>query len=138
MNDIKGTQTEENLKTAFSMAAQTALRYEHFAARAGIEGHNEVALLFSSCVAGESGQARGHLEFLRQDPVSGHTMNLTRLNIQSAIVSETIKYHDMYPRMAEIAREEGLEEIAIWFETLAKAERTRANQFQKALNTLLD
>lgn len=138
MKDIKGTQTEENLKTAFSMAAQTVLRYEYFAARAGIEGHNEVAMLFSSCAAGESGHARGHLEFLRHDPVSGYAINHTRLNIQSAIASETVKYHDMYPRMAEIAREEGMEEIAIWFETLAKAERTRANQFQKALNTLLD
>lgn len=138
MKDIKGTRTEENLKTAFNMAAQTVLRYEYFAARAGIEGHNEVAMLFSSSAAGERGHARGHMEFLRRDPVSGNASTSTRLNIQSAIAGETTKYHDIYPRMAEIAREEGLEEIAIWFETLAKAERAHANQFQKALNTLLD
>ncbi|WAW09460.1 rubrerythrin family protein [Oxalobacter vibrioformis] len=138
MKDLKGTQTEENLKRAFSVESQTAMRYEYFASRANIEGHNDVAMLFSSSAAGERGHALGHLEFLRKDPVSGNPMTRTRLNIQSAIAGETTEYHDMYPRMAEIARDEGFEEIAIWFETLAKAERSHANQFQKALNTLLD
>ncbi len=138
MKDIKGTRTEENLRKAFSIEAQTAMRYEYFANRANIEGHNDVAMLFSSSAAGEKGHALGHLEFLRRDPVSNNVMNKTRLNIQSAIDGETIEYHNIYPRMAEIAREEGFEEIAIWFETLAKAERFHANQFQKALNNLLD
>ncbi len=138
MKDIKGSRTEENLKKAFSIEAEAAMRYKHFANRANIEGHNEVAMLFASSAAGERGHALGHLEFLRKDPVSGNAMTHTRLNIQSAIAGETAEYHDMYPRMAEIAREEGFEEIAIWFETLAKAERSHANQFQKALNTLLD
>lgn len=138
MKDLKGTKTEENLIKAFSMESQTAMRYEYFASRANIEGHNDVAMLFSSSAAGERGHALGHLEFLRKDPVSGNAMTRTRLNIQSAIAGETVEYHDMYPRMAEIARDEGFEEIAIWFETLAKAERSHANQFQKALNTLLD
>lgn len=138
MKELKGTRTEENLKKAFTIEAETVMRYEHFANRASIEGHNNVAMFFSSCAAGERGHALGHLEFLRKDPVSGHPITRTRLNIQSAIVGETAEYHDMYPRMAEIARDEGFEEIAIWFETLAKAERSHANQFQKALNTLLD
>lgn len=138
MKDLKGTKTEENLIKAFSMESQTAMRYEYFASRANIEGHNDVAMLFSSSAAGERGHALGHLEFLRKDPVSGNAMTRTRLNIQSAIAGETVEYHDMYPRMAEMARDEGFEEIAIWFETLAKAERSHANQFQKALNTLLD
>jgi rubrerythrin len=138
MKDITGTQTEENLKKAFAAEAATALRYDYFARRANIEGHNDVAMLFSSSAAGERGHAFGHLEFLRRDPASGNPMTRTRLNIQSAIASETVEYHDMYPHMAEIARNEGFEEIAVWFETLAKAERSHANQFQKALNTLLD
>lgn len=138
MKDLKGTRTEDNLKKAFTVESEAAMRYEYFANRANIEGHNEVAMLFSSSGAGERGHALGHLEFLKTDPISGNALNRTRLNIQSAITGETAEYHDMYPRMAEIAREEGFEEIAIWFETLAKAERSHANQFQKALNTLLD
>jgi rubrerythrin len=38
--------------------------------------------------------------------------------------------------MARAARDEGFEEIADWFETLAKAERSHAGRFQRALNEL--
>ncbi|MDR0934229.1 MAG: rubrerythrin family protein [Burkholderiaceae bacterium] len=138
MKDLKGTRTEANLRKAFTVEAETFMRYDYFASRASIEGHNDVAMLFSSSAAGERGHALGHLEFLGKDTTSGNPMNRTRLNIQSAITSETMEYHDMYPKMAEIARDEGFEEIAIWFETLAKAERSHATLFQKALNTLLD
>ncbi|MFL6548441.1 MAG: ferritin family protein, partial [Povalibacter sp.] len=49
---------------------------------------------------------------------------------------ETHEYSDMYPGMAKAAREEGFSEIADWFETLAKAERSHANRFQKALESI--
>jgi rubrerythrin len=42
----------------------------------------------------------------------------------------------MYPGMAKTARDEGLEELAEWFETLAKAERSHANRFTKGLESL--
>ncbi len=38
--------------------------------------------------------------------------------------------------MARTARQEGFDEIADWFETLAKAEKSHAGRFQKALDTL--
>jgi len=38
--------------------------------------------------------------------------------------------------MAKTAREEGVDEIADWFETLAKAEKSHAGRFQKAFDTL--
>ena len=59
-----------------------------------------------------------------------------RSNLKAAIAGETHEYTDMYPGMAKQARDEGFEEIADWFETLAKAERSHANRFQKALDTL--
>ena len=138
MKTLKGTKTEENLKQAFQAEAVTAMRYSYFAGRAEIEGQCAVASLFRISAAGEQGHALGHLEFLSRDPVSDLPINSTRSNIRSAIEGERYEYHDMYPRMAEIAREEGFEEIANWFEVLAKAERTHANQFQKSLDTLLD
>ena len=57
-------------------------------------------------------------------------------NLKAAIAGETHEYTDMYPGMARTAREEGFEEIADWFETLAKAERSHAGRFQKALDEL--
>ncbi len=57
-------------------------------------------------------------------------------NLKTAIAGETHEYTDMYPGMAKAARDESFEEIADWFETLAKAERSHANRFQKALDSL--
>ena len=54
------------------------------------------------------------------------------------MAGETHEYTDMYPGMAKTAREEGFAEIADWFETLAKAERSHANRFQKALDSLVE
>ena len=60
----------------------------------------------------------------------------TSANLKAAIAGETHEYTDMYPGMARAAREEGFSEIADWFETLAKAEKSHAGRFQKALDTM--
>ena len=60
------------------------------------------------------------------------------LNLDASISGETNEYTDMYPGMAKTARDEDHDEIADWFETLAKAERSHANRFQKALDSLDD
>ena len=62
----------------------------------------------------------------------------THDNLKAAVAGETHEYTDMYPGMAKQARTEGFTEIADWFETLAKAERSHANRFQKALDQLSD
>ena len=63
-------------------------------------------------------------------------MGHTKKNLEASIAGETHEYTDMYPGMAKTARDEGFDEIADWFETLAKAERSHANRFQKALDNL--
>ncbi len=70
------------------------------------------------------------------DPATGEPIGSTDLNLKAAIAGETHEYTDMYPGMARTAREEGFEEIAEWFETLAKAEKSHAGRFQKALDTM--
>ena len=62
----------------------------------------------------------------------------SRQNLKAAVAGETHEYTDMYPGMAKTARDEGFDEIADWFETLAKAERSHANRYQKALDALVD
>jgi rubrerythrin len=62
----------------------------------------------------------------------------SRDNLASAVAGETHEYTDMYPGMAKTAREEGHDEVADWFETLAKAERSHANRYAKALADLKD
>src|SRR3546814_8203100 len=138
MTQLKDLKTEENLKAAFSGESQANRRYLYFAQKADVEGYNDVAAVFRSTAEGETGHAHGHLEFLEAvgDPATGLPIGDTSANLQAAIAGETHQYTDMYPGMARTAREEGLDEIADWFETLAKAEKSHAGCFQKALGAL--
>jgi rubrerythrin len=137
---LKGSKTEQNLKDAFAGESQANRRYLYFANKADIEGQNDVAALFRSTAEGETGHAHGHLEFLEAvgDPATGLPIGSSRQNLAAAVAGETHEYTDMYPGMAKQAREEGFDEIADWFETLAKAERSHANRYQKALDALVD
>jgi rubrerythrin len=135
---LKGSKTQQNLTAAFAGESQANRRYLYFAAKADIEGYNDVAAVFRSTAEGETGHAHGHLEYLEEcgDPATGLPFGSTATNLKSAIAGETHEYADMYPGMAKTAREEGFTEVADWFETLAKAERSHANRFRKALETL--
>jgi len=135
---LKGSKTEQNLKDAFAGESQANRRYLYFASKADVEGQNDVAALFRSTAEGETGHAHGHLEYLEAvgDPATGLPFGGTSNNLKSAIAGETHEYSDMYPGMAKEARDEGFGEIADWFETLAKAERSHANRFTKALNEM--
>ena len=134
--NLEASKTVQNLKDAFAGESQANRRYLYFAAKADIEGENDVAAVFRSTAEGETGHAHGHLEYLEEvgDPATGLPMGDTRKNLLASIEGETHEYTDMYPGMAKTAREEGFEEIADWFDTLAKAERSHANRFQKALD----
>ena len=135
---LKGSKTEENLKEAFAGESQANRRYLYFAQKADIEGYNDVAAVFRSTAEGETGHAHGHLEYLEEvgDPGTGMPIGETNANLASAVQGETHEYTDMYPGMAKTAREEGFEEIADWFETLAKAEKSHAGKFQKTLESI--
>ena len=137
---LKGSKTEQNLKDAFAGESQANRRYLYFANKADVEGQNDVAMLFRSTAEGETGHAHGHLEFLEAvgDPATGLPIGPTRDNLKAAVAGETHEYTDMYPGMAKTAREEGFDEVADWFETLAKAERSHANRYAKALAELVD
>ena len=140
MANLKGSKTEESLKAAFAGESQANRRYLYFAQKADVEGQNEVSALFRSTAEGETGHAFGHLEYLEPvgDPATGEPIGDSSANLKSAVAGETHEYTDMYPGMAKTAREEGFDEIADWFETLGKAERSHANRFQKALDSLDD
>ena len=137
--ELKGSATEANLKAAFAGESQANRRYLYFAQKADIEGHNDVAAVFRSTAEGETGHAHGHLEYLEAsgDPATGLPIGSTADNLKASIAGETHEYTDMYPGMAKTARDEGFDEIADWFETLAKAEKSHAGKFQKTLDALL-
>ena len=138
MATLKGSKTAQNLKDAFAGESQANRRYLYFAQKADVEGYNDVSTVFRSTAEGETGHAHGHLEYLEEvgDPATCKPIGPIADMLKAAIASETHEYTDIYPGMARVARQEGFDEIADWFETLAKAEKSHAGRFQKALDTL--
>ena len=138
MPDLKGTKTHENLKAAFAGESQANRRYLYFAKAADIEGYPEVGGLFRDTAEAETGHAHGHLDFLKPvgDPATDKPIGDTSKNLAAAVAGETYEYTEMYPGMARSARDENFAEVAEWFETLAKAEKSHAGRFQKALDNL--
>ena len=138
MAELKGSKTHANLKDAFAGESQANRRYLYFAKVADVEGYPDVAGLFRDTAEGETGHAHGHLDYLKRvgDPATGEPIGSTELNLKASVAGETYEYTQMYPAFAKTAREEGFEEIAEWFETLARAERSHAGRFQKGLDSL--
>jgi rubrerythrin len=138
MPKLEGTKTHENLKEAFAGESQANRRYLYFAKVADVEGQPDIAGLFRDTAEGETGHAHGHLDYLKRvgDPATGEPIGNTKLNLKASIAGETYEYTEMYPGFAKTARDEGFEEIAEWFETLARAERSHAGRFQKGLDNL--
>jgi len=138
MPSLKGTQTEQNLKGAFAGESQANHHYLCCARKADVEGFNVLAAVFRSTAEGKTGQAHGHLEYLKEvgDAATGKPIGPIGDNLKAAIASETHEYTDMYPGMARVARQEGFDLIADWFETLAKAGKLHAGRFRKAHDAL--
>ena len=138
MATLKGSKTEDNLKEAFAGESQANRRYLYFARRADIEGYPDVGGLFRDTSEAETGHAFGHLDFLKEtsDPTTGEAIGDTEANLKAAVAGETYEYAEMYPAFACTAHEEGFEELAEWFETLARAERSHAGRFTEGVEHL--
>jgi rubrerythrin len=132
---LKGSKSHTNLKNAFAGESQANRRYLYFARVADIEGYPDVGGLFRDTSEAETGHAFGHLDFLKEvgDPVTDVPIGTTEKNLKSAVEGETYENTEMYPGFAKTAREEGYSELAEWFETLAKAEKSHAGRFNKGL-----
>ena len=137
---LKGTRTHDNLKHAFASESQANRRYLYFARRADIEGYPDIGGLFRDTSEAETGHAFGHMDYIKEagDPVTGVVIGNTKQNLHSAVQGETYEYTEMYPGFARTAREEGFDEIADWFEMLARAEKSHAGRFTQGLNSIQD
>ena len=136
--ELKGSKTHENLKETFAGESQANRRYLYFAQKADVEGYTDVSSVFRATAEGETGHAFGHMDFLEDagDPATDEPFGSTEDNLKSAVVGEVYEYTEMYPGFAKAARDEGFDEIAEWFETLSRAEKSHAGRFQAALDAL--
>jgi rubrerythrin len=146
MPSLKGTRTEQNLKDAFAGESRANRRYLYLARNADVEGLKDLAAVFRSTAERKAGRAHGHLDYLEEvgdpagdpagDAATGKPIGPTGDILKAAIASETHEYVDMYAGMARVARQEGVDELADWFETLAKAGKWPVGRFRKVLDAL--
>jgi rubrerythrin len=138
MAELSGTKTHENLKAAFTRESEANRRYLWFAQQADIEGRPEIAALFRAVAEGETSHAFGHLEYLADvgDPASGEPIGATDENLRVAIAGEIDDATQMYPAYAMTARAEGFDDIADWFESVARDEENHAARFADGLEAI--
>jgi len=140
MKDLKGTQTEKNLLTAFAGESQARNRYTYAASAAKSEGFEQIAAIFEETANQEKEHAKRLFNFLQGGAVeisatfpAGPVGN-TAENLQHAAGGEHYEWTEMYPGFAATAREEGFEAIAKVMEAIAIAEK----QHEKRYNALLE
>lgn len=135
MAELKGSQTESNLKEAFAGESQANRRYLYFAQKADVEGLPDVAALFKSVADGETGHALGHFDFLAPtgDPATGEPVGSSADNLRSAIAGETYEYTEMYPGFRKTAEAEGQAAAVAEIDEQIAESRVHAAQFRATL-----
>lgn len=140
IKQLANSKTFKNLLEGFALESQANRRYLFLAQQAKEEGFEEIANIFLETAEGEGGHSFGHIEFIAPiaDPLTGKQLGDTETNLKTSIEGETYEFSELYPGFARVAREEGFDEIAEWFEFLARAEKSHAGRLQKALELLYD
>jgi rubrerythrin len=138
--NLKGSKTEQNLKQAFSIEAQANRRYLYFANKADIEGLPDIAALFRSTAEERPATPMATLNSWRRWVIRPAVCRSARpaTTCRPRSPARPTSTRTCTRSMAKMARDEGFDEIADWFETLAKAERSHANRYQKALGALAE
>jgi rubrerythrin len=136
MAKLDGSRTADNLTKAFASESEANGRFLFFAQRAEAEGYPDIATLFRALAEGENNHAFGHLDYLFGGPGQEDEAGSTEDNLKESIEAETREYTEVYPRYAREARDEGFDEIADWFDTVARAERSHAGRLTAGLDSL--
>ncbi len=123
---ILGTQTEQNLRTAFAGESQARTRYNLFAEKAQKQGHAEIAEEFNETAGDEFEHAARFFRFL-------HGVRGTRTNLETAAAGEHGEWTMLYPEFAAVARREGFPEVAQAFDETAAEEKIHEQEFQHFL-----
>ncbi len=135
MASLKGTQTEKNLLTAFAGESQARNRYTYFASKAKKEGYVQIMAIFEETANQEKEHAKRLFKFLEGGEVEisaafpAGVIGTTLENLKASAAGENYEHTQMYPEFAKIANEEGFEEIAEVFGTIAVAEKQHEKRY---------
>ncbi|MCL2461787.1 MAG: rubrerythrin family protein [Defluviitaleaceae bacterium] len=133
MAELKGSRTEANLMAAFAGESQARNKYTYYAAKAKKDGYEQIAAIFLETADNEKEHAKIWFKKLHGGDVPG-----TLENLKDAAAGEHFEWTDMYQRMANEAREEGFNDIAYLFESVAKIEKTHEERYLKLCQNIED
>lgn len=131
--EIKGTQTERNLQTAFAGESQAHTKYLYYASKAKKDGFVQIGELFEQTAKNEKEHAKIWFKLLH-----GGNVPETPVNLEDAAAGENYEWTDMYAGFAKTAKEEGLNEIAFLFEQVGAIEKAHEERYRKLLKNVQD
>jgi len=131
MANLKGTKTEKNLMEAFAGESMARNKYTYFAAKAKKEGFEQISAIFEETAGNEKEHAKMWFKLL-----CGGEVPSTVENLKAAAAGENGEWTDMYKRMAEEAKEEGFDKIAVLFENVAKIEKEHEERYLALLENV--
>jgi len=126
--ELKGSQTEKNLWTAYAGESQARNKYDYFASAARKEGYEQIAGIFAETALNEKEHAKRWLIALKGFE-DGNTPGDTRKNLTAAAAGEHYEWTEMYADFAKEAREEGFDRIAELFAEVAKIEKHHEERY---------
>ena len=127
--ELKGSKTEQNLRTAFAGESQARNKYTYYASVAKKEGYEQISALFLKTADNEKEHAKLWFKELGE-------LGTTEQNLQAAANGENYEWTEMYAEMAKVAKEEGFFAIAAKFEAVAKIEKVHEERFQALLKNV--
>jgi rubrerythrin len=133
--NLKGTQTEKNLITAFAGESQARNRYTYFASQAKKQGFEQIAAIFEETANQEKEHAKRLFKFLQGGEAQVNAMfpagviGDTIDNLKDAAAGEHYENTEMYPGFAKTADKEGFAEIAGVFRRIAVAEKRHEERY---------
>ena len=133
---LKGSKTERNILTAFAGESQARNRYTYFAAAARKEGLQQIADIFEETANQEKEHAKRFFKFLEGGELEvtasfpAGVIGTTLENLNAAAAGEHHEHTEMYPGFAQVAREEGFEQIANVFEAISVAEKQHEKRYR--------
>ena len=131
--ELKGSQTEKNLQTAFAGESQARNKYTYYASKAKKEGYEQIAAIFEETALNEKEHAKLWFKYLH-----GGDVPTTTENLLDAAEGENFEWTDMYDGFAKTAREEGFNDLAFLFEAVGKIEKAHEERYRKLLKNIED
>ncbi len=129
--ELKGSQTEKNLQTAFAGESQAHTKYLYYASKAKKEGYEQIGAIFEETALNEKEHAKLWFKYLH-----GNEVPSTEVNLEDAANGENYEWTDMYDGFAKVAEEEGFKEIALKFKMVGAIEKEHEQRYRKLLKNV--